>query len=167
MAAAQTYEPIATNTVSGGSTTDIVFNSIPSTYTDLVISISSKFSAAAGAAMYFNTDAPSANTKYSITTLYGTGTAAASGRATNVSVMYLNNASGSTAQQTILVNLNNYSNTTTYKTGLIRASDSGAASETQVGLWRDTSAINKITIYTSGAVWVAGSVLTLYGIKAA
>jgi hypothetical protein len=167
MAAAQTYEPIATNTVSGSSTTDIVFTSIPSTYTDLLISISSKFSAAAGAGMYFNTDAPSANTKYSITSLGGNGTTAASGRASNVSVTYLNNYSGSSTQQNIFAHINNYSNTTTNKTILIRANDTGSYVEAGVSLWRDTSAINKITIYTSGAVWVAGSTLTLYGIKAA
>lgn len=167
MAAGSTYTPIATTTVSGSSTTDIVFSSIPSTYTDLVIVCSYRFAASAGAAMYFNTDTPSGNTKYSITSLSGSGTAAASARSSNVSVMYVNNYSGSATQMNSLISLNNYSNTTTYKTGLIRTNDTGSFVETGVGLWRDTSAINKITLYVSGTYMIAGSTFTLYGIQAA
>ena len=37
MAAGNTYEAIATNTVTGSSTTTVTFSSIPSTYTDLII----------------------------------------------------------------------------------------------------------------------------------
>jgi len=37
MAAGATYEPIATTTVSGSSTSTVTFSSISGTYTDLVI----------------------------------------------------------------------------------------------------------------------------------
>jgi hypothetical protein len=164
MAAGSTYTPIATYTFGTGATS-VSFSSIPSTYTDLVIAGAFQFTSAAGAAMYFNTDTPSANTKYSITSLSGSGTAAASGRSANVSVMYINNYSGGTAQMSAVISLNNYSNTTTYKTGIIRANDTSTYVEAGVGLWRDTSAINKITIY--GGTFVAGSMFTIYGIAAA
>jgi hypothetical protein len=167
MAAGSTYTPIATTTVSGTSTTDIVFSSISGSYTDLVIVCSYKLNVSAGLGMYFNTDTPSANTKYSITTLYGTGTSALSTRSSNVSVVYVNNATGSASQEMSQISINNYSNTTTYKSILVRSSDTASAVEASVALWRDTSAINKLTIYVSGTYIVAGSQFTLYGILSA
>jgi hypothetical protein len=167
MAAGATYTPIASTTVTGSSTTDVVFNSISGSYTDLVIVCSHRFNASGGLGMYFNTDAPSANTKYSISTLYGNGSSALAARSSNVSVVYVNNATGSSTQEMSIVNINNYSNTTTNKTILVRSSDTASAVETSVALWRDTSAINKITLYVSGTYMIAGSTFTLYGIQAA
>ena len=61
----------------------------------------------------------------------------------------------------------NYSNTTTYKTTLGRGSNVATDVEAIVGLWRNTAAITSITVAPSGGNMKTGTVLSLYGIKAA
>jgi hypothetical protein len=156
-----TYEPIATTTVSGSSTTAVTFSSIPSTYTDLVlIANATASSAGQGMNLTFNGDTGS---NYSSTRLYGSGS---SDRQT--SGTFINFALGSfDAGQLVLANIQNYSNSTTNKTMLLRQNTASAFVGALVGLWRNTAAINAITIQISGGNYVAGSTFTLYGVKSA
>lgn len=61
----------------------------------------------------------------------------------------------------------NYANTTTYKTTITRAnvSNTGALTREIVGLWASTAAINSITFMY--ATFSVGTIITIYGIKAA
>jgi hypothetical protein len=167
MAAAQTYEPIATTTVSGSSITTYTFSSIPSTYTDLVLITSIKAATTnSNQWMRFNGDTA---TNYSSTNVYGTGTYALS---TNQSSQDKINSvlSGyvvTTENAVGIYNIMNYSNTTTYKTMISRFNNSGVVAQAEVSLWRSTSAITSITIFTTPDSFAVGSTLTLYGIKAA
>jgi hypothetical protein len=160
----QTYTPIATYTATANVST-FTFSSIPSTYTDLIISASLKNNTGAGYNLFirFNGDTGS---NYSTTELWGTGSAAGSSRTTNAVYAQLmrndnSNFSGST------VSIQNYSNTTTNKTGISRTSSTNSPS-VFLSLWRSTAAINSITfLQESPANIVAGSTLTLYGVKSA
>ena len=157
-----TYEPIATNTVSGSSTTTVTFSSIPSTYTDLVLIINGSSSTTTGLPIVFNSDTA---TNYSRTLLYGTGTAAGSQRSSNTSgagVGYL-----LTTQTVNRFYIFNYANTTTFKTVLTRSDGAGDSAQVGVGLWRSTAAINSITFNISSYTFNSGTMFTLYGIKAA
>ena len=163
---ATTYTPIATTTL-GSAVNSVTFSSIPSTYTDLVLVIQYQSSANCVANITFNNDTA---TNYSTTYLSGSGTAAASTRGSNETsigtVWSGANFNGKLGQ--IIVQVQNYSNTTTYKTALNRTSSAGGEATATVGLWRSTSAINRIDVTgTVAANFSIGSTFTLYGIKAA
>lgn len=159
---AVTYEPIATTTISGSSTSTITFSSITGTYTDLVLIAAGNLGTAGSINFQFNSDTTS---NYSITLVYGDGTSALSTRtsATNLPSVYFG-----TGQSNGIVNIQNYANTTTYKTVLSRSNNADGFTSARVGLWRKTpEAITSITLTPQSGNFVAGSTFTLYGIKAA
>jgi hypothetical protein len=166
---ANTYEPISTTTLST-ATASVTFSSISATYTDLVIIAQFGQSTGGNAVgMQFNSD--TAN-NYSITSLYGTGTTAASDRLANTSHIWgaYNIAPSSVVSGVAKWNIQNYSNTTTYKTALCRYDNNDATyagTSAVVGLWRSTAAITSITLKPSAGNLASGSTFTLYGIKAA
>jgi hypothetical protein len=167
---ASTYEPIATTTL-GSNQNSVTFSSISSTYTDLVLVANCRLAAAGFAALLqFNTDA---GTNYSITELYGDGSAARSGRNENISGAYLTNniavGDATSKYNPFIINIMNYSNTTTYKTILSRFSNANTGVDAIVNLWRSTNAINEIKmgLTGSGGNYASGSTFSLYGIKAA
>jgi hypothetical protein len=167
-----TYEPIATATIAtDGQGWD--FTSIPSTYTDLrlVVYGRSTFSSNTfGGAGRFNNDS---GTNYSWVRLFSDGNAQ-SQRQTNsdtfgVGEMPAANSTANIFGQTV-IDIMNYSNTTTFKTVLVRTSTMTSTSYTftYVNLWRNTAAINRIVFGTASLSGMkAGSMATLYGIKAA
>jgi hypothetical protein len=169
MAAGSTYTAIATTTL-GSAASSYTFSSIPATYTDLVLVSSPKVSSAQEAVqVQFNTDTSSGSTNYSFTQLYGDGTSAGSSRTSNYSSIYLSNGTSAVNYGTGILNIQNYSNTTTYKTIIGRFAEAAYNAWSGVGLWRNTAAINSITLTVSGTskTLSSGSTFTLYGIAAA
>lgn len=169
MAAGSTYTPIQTTTL-GSAQSTVALNSIPTTYTDLILVVNTRFTGGGGASviqLQFNGDTA---TNYSYTTMNGSGTSVTSARATTQSNAALGLAID-TANEWCpsIFHLMNYANTTTYKTVLSR---SGVASDRvrfQAGLWAKTpEAITSILLLNNGATtFVSGSTFTLYGIAAA
>jgi hypothetical protein len=160
-----TYEPIATTTI-GTATNSVTFSSIPSTYTDLVLVFDGKMVTAEVLLVQVNSDTGS---NYSLTRINGNGTTAVSDRASGITYMSFSWAgTGKTDQFTEIINFMNYSNTTTFKTVIGRTSNATYEVTQGVNLWRSTSAINAVKIYGNASGNIAvGSVVTLYGIKAA
>jgi hypothetical protein len=158
---ASTYEPIATYTVSGSSTNDFSFLSLPSTYTDIVCVVSGSSSADSRLWMRFNGDTGS---NYSWTIIYGNGTNAYSGRSTtDAGAGFI-----ATTQGNNVIHVMNYSNSTTYKTRLSRSNVANSTVESYVSLWRNTNAVTSITLQLEPSKYfTAGTTATLYGIKAA
>ena len=160
---AATYEPIATTTL-GSATSGVTFNSIPSTYTDLILITNAKNDNNGGIKIRFNNDSGS---NYSYTRIQGDGSSPSSDRTTNsdgIEFGYL--IAGNWAMN--IIQIQNYSNSTTYKT-LINEAKCGNANPNAtvfVELWRSTSAINKIQIDNSQQ-FQTGSTFTLYGVKSA
>ena len=167
MAAGSTYTPIATYTATGSVST-YTFSSIPATYTDLVLVINAATAASTGnPSIRFNGD--TAN-NYSFTILYGNGTSAASTRDSNLSYLYFAVATflNTTYDENLIIQIQNYSNATTYKTSLARVNKASTGVEATVGLWRNTAAINSLTIFLpNGSNFSSTSTFTLYGIAAA
>jgi hypothetical protein len=164
---AATYEPIATTTL-GSAAASITLSSIPATYTDLRLVIVARGTTADNCSIQFNNDT---GTNYSETGLQGNGSAAASWRRTNVAYIRLTNAAGlPTAANTFLMNtydIFNYAGST-YKTVLgVNSNDQNGSGDSGrlAGLWRSTSAITSIKIFTNfGADFTIGTTATLYGI---
>jgi hypothetical protein len=157
----KTYEPIATTTLTGLQNS-VTFSSITSSYTDLIIVFEGTATGSNVKTIKFNGDT---GANYSCTTITGNGTSALSGQYTN---SYLDVTNSFSNRQMTIVHVMNYANSTTNKTYLSRHSCAAVCTDTVVGLWRSTAAITSITINTGTANdFNAGSVFTLYGIKAA
>lgn len=164
---ASTYTPIATTTASGSSSS-VTFSGISGSYTDLVLVINAKGASNSNLRLQFNSDTGS---NYSRTALTGNGSSASSSRVSNFASIAID-ANGylstSDFSYNSITNINNYSNSTTYKTTLTRANAASTGTDATVGLWRSTSAITAITIFTNDSGnYASGSTFTLYGVKAA
>ena len=164
MPAGNTYVAIASTTISS-TITEVTFSSISSAYTDLVLVLAPTAGSLADTAMQFNSDTGS---NYSRMYLTGNGTAASSGRNsgdTRIRLSYFGGTGGSAGVQ--IINIMNYSNANTNKTILNRNSNANYGTDANIGLWRNTSAINTVRIFCDGGGnWTAGFV-SLYGIAAA
>ena len=168
--------PIATSTLSSNGYFE--FSNIPQNYQDLYISLNARAAATSGDAGFSNQSYVSAyfndiTTAYSVSFLIGDGASATSTRATSQTNCYFGFIPNQNATSGIFgattVHILNYANTSTFKTTLSRtagdANGSGTTTLTVNG-WRNTAAINKITLYCSYTNFVAGTTATLYGIRA-
>lgn len=158
-----TYEKIDKATATGSEST-ISFTSIPATYTDLVLVFNGYTNAQAACNLRFNNDS---GTNYSQTRLLGSGSAATSDR--DPSLAQINAFVSTSTSNNIneIIQIQNYSNATTYKTALLRWNNAASYVAAIVGLWRSTSAINRVDMILSTSTYATGSTFTLYGIKAA
>lgn len=161
---AATYEPISTTTL-GSANATVTFTSIPSTYTDLILIISGSYTSGnPDGKLTFNNDT---GTNYSQTFMEGDGSATSSGRYNNQAQIYIDAIGGGTGQMNYIYSIMNYANTTTYKTAIGKYSNAAVGLDAIVGMWRSTSAINRIDINASSSTFTSGSKFTLYGVKAA
>jgi hypothetical protein len=159
-----TYEPIATTTLVS-NTTQVDFNSISGSYTDLVLVFNGSVTAGTTQRIRFNSDS---SALYSNTRVGGTGSVAYSGRDSG----YNFNHAGFLDANDIgmfVAQFMNYANTTTNKTFLSRSGGNTSSVVAWVNLWRSTSAITSISIFcdNTSTYYTSGSTFTLYGIAAA
>jgi hypothetical protein len=165
---ANTFTKIASVTVGSGGASTIDFTSIPNTYTNLIVKLSARNTAASGLVYYsFNGNTSSRTARL----LYGDGSAAGS-------VLYDNtdpramvmNESGYTA--------NSFSNGEMYILNYAGSNNKGWSSDSvqetnattaysylMAGLWSNTSAITSITFSTFTGNFAQYSTATLYGIN--
>jgi hypothetical protein len=155
-----TYEMIATNTL-GSTQSSVTFSSIPATYTDLVLVCNVTKTASSNTAFRLNSDTGS---NYSSTFMEGNGSSASSNRLTSTTQGSIDYSDTTVNPVPSVTHFMNYSNTTTNKTTLSRSGSEYVYA--YVNLWRNTAAINTILVYAASGNYVAGSIFTLYGIKA-
>lgn len=161
-----TYEPIATTTLSSAAAS-FTLSSIPATYTDLRLVIN-----AFGAGDYawlgvrFNSDT---GTNYSGTLIRGPGASnpgsARDSSANRIDLIY-DGVAGTTIPALFEVDVFSYAGSTN-KTILSKTAgdrNGGGQVAAMVGLWRNTSAINSITVISSNFNIGIGTTATLYGI---
>ena len=162
---ASTYEPIATTTL-GSNASSVTFSSISGSFTDLRIVLNGIEPSGGGGdfiALQYNGDTSSA---YSATYMWGTGSAAQSGRFSTQT----SGAVGAIYATNIMVmtcDILNYSNSTTYKTAISRSSSAGNNTGAFVSLWQNTQAITSVKVLNQGGNFASGATFSLYGIKAA
>ena len=179
MAINPTYVPIQSYVVSGTSTTSLTFSNISQDYTDLVLQIYARTSYAAqndtigmqlnglGVTYYSYVNVSIADASYQGNTGKGSGFSIGSVSA---------NSSTAGLFGTITTNIFNYSNKTTPKTVTTRyAADYQNATAGGVGMLQGTyyspsnDPITSLSVYSANGSYYffAGSIVTLYGIKAA
>jgi len=169
------FESIATATGTGSSGT-ITFSSIPSTYQHLQVrflvrstSVSAGFE---NLLIRFNSDTGS---NYDYHVLFGDGSSASASAGTSATSarardVVARSGVASNIHGVGVINLNDYASTTKNKTISIfhgvDANGSGNAT-LQSGLWRNTNAVNSITLFLPSDSWTTSSTFALYGIKGA
>lgn len=164
-----TYEPVSTRTLTV-ATADVVFTSIPQTYTDLLCVIHGGCQANAAVSLRFNNDNGSNN--YSSTVMDGYSSAAYAAQYSTQSFMRLGHYStwGGGLYDSAIIHIFQYSNATTYKSVMARTNSMSLSSTGMTsGVWRGTIAgINEINFMTNnGTAYSIGTTFTIYGIKAA
>lgn len=158
-----TYEPIATVTATSGSSI-LVMDSIPQTYTDLVLIVNGNTSVDDEFRLRFNSDAGSS---YRVLFVYGNGSTVTQAQYTSTDYAQMGGiyATGTRTGSNI-INIFSYSNTTMNKT-VVSTANSGNYIQFRNNTWRSTSAITRIDAYVAGGTFTNPTTLTLYGIKAA
>lgn len=163
------FESIATVTVGAGGQASISFSSIPSTYKHLQLRAYAGNDNNVGnsATIYFNSD--TTNSNYNCHRLDGNGATVGSGSETSPYAFWY--PGSATYPSSTIIDILDYTDTNKNKTVRVLAgydaNGSGNVNMMSV-LWRNTSAINTITIPSySTSKWVQYSKFALYGIKGA
>lgn len=166
-----TYTPLYSQTLASSAAT-VTFSNIPTTYTDLRVVVSSRVTGAQNSGAmdvyaYYNGDQ---GTNYSMTQLYGNGSAAASNRGSNITYAYVGISSNSSDNSYPIstFDIMNYASTTSFKATITRINSASNQIAARAILWRSTSPVTSITLYPELSLsFASGSTFTLYGIKAA
>jgi hypothetical protein len=165
---ASTYTFIASSTVGGGGAANIEFTSIPATYTDLLVKLSSRASDAVNVyalKFEFNSNASNYSSKY----LYGTGSGSGSSISTTDSfTSYVNgsNATASTFTSSEFY-VPNYASSNNKSFSIDYATENNATlaiAGITAGLWSNTAAITSIKFILEGGNFAQYSSAYLYGI---
>lgn len=174
-----TFTPIATHTLPSAASS-YTFTSIPSTYTDLYLTVTAK---GTGAGDYVKirvgNGSVDTSTNYSYTDFYASATTGAMGYGyeINKDFIYVHGFggqmnSGNAAPFGGEAHIFDYANTSTQKRIFTRgfggrdAAPQEPASGMMTHSWRSTAAINTIQVFVAGYQMAAGSIFSLYGIKA-
>ncbi len=163
-----TYKKIASVTVGSGGAANIEFTSIPGTYTDLLIKVSSR-STVASENTNIQIDFNGSTSNRTFRELYGTGSVAGSG---NGSAMRGGYTSGSTATASTFGNaeiyIPNYAGSTNKSAsadGVAEGNIAGQFMAMVANLWSQTAAITSIKLYPASDNFAQYSTATLYGIS--
>ena len=163
---ATTYEPIATTTLASTSSS-ITLSSIPATYTDLRIVVVGTTASSTTWYFRFNGDT---GANYGRTELQGTGASLLTSygaSTTEISWQYTNNSAS--VPNFCSADVFSYAGST-FKSCLTTTSQDANGSGNvgiNAGIWRSTSAINSVTVFNTTTTFSVGTVVTIYGIKAA
>lgn len=167
---ADTFIKIATVTVGSGGAATIDFSSIPSTYTDLCLKVSSRDnrtpSAVDGVYINFN----GVTTNQSNKELYGDGSSAYVGAGSRMT-MGVTSTAGATANTfgNFDFYILNYAGSTNKSASAEAVSENNATlayASMSANLWSNSAAINAISIApVNGTLFVQYSTATLYGIS--
>ena len=169
--ATNTYVPVETYTI-GSDTTTVTFgagNTLPQTYTDLVIVINTAANYTDnGARGYIQFNGDTGN-NYADVWFGGDGSSPATNKDTpQSSIAYGVVGNATSPFTTQIINVNNYANDNTVKTTLSRSSNPNAAGNYGLrltfGYWNNTAPITTIALKCDGN-YRAGSTFTLYGIS--
>lgn len=148
------------------SSSSVNFTGIPSTYRDLILTLTGSPSDTSYPviALRFNSDS---GTNYAYVGMTGNGSTAGAG--SNGSQNYLSIGQGyGTGPNTssifnTVVYIVDYSTTNKNKLVLSRNNVAGTGVEAQSSRWANTSAITSISVITTSGAFAAGSTFSLYG----
>lgn len=176
MPSVPTYVPIATITLPS-NTAELVFDGIPQTYQDLVISLTGRSaSTSVGDALFIRLNGDT-GTRYSGNRLFAGDTLGGNSQTSATTMDFVRlatSASSNTIPSYTEVHLFNYATSSTHKVAYgysltTRTADPDANINHGTAIWRNTSeGVNRITFYSASTFnLAAGFQATLYGIGTA
>jgi hypothetical protein len=159
-----TMQLIAKQTVGAGGAASVTFSSIPQTFTDLQVLVSSR-NTAVDTENTFSFNGSSAN--FSIVRLFGNGTTTGSDTLYGYS---LTTTSGYTANtfSNNSIYIPNYTSSNFKSISIDGVAENNATASAQVlsaALWSNTAAITSIRLQPTSGTYAEGSEFTLYGIS--
>ena len=169
---ATTYEAIATVTVGSGGAANIEFTSIPGTYTDLKLVLSTRDSKSTAVwsdmRVRFNSDSSSS---YPMRLLYGDGASVASLNQTDTGIIWVwansNNSTANTFSNAEMY-IPNYTSSSNKSVSIDAVVENNAATGLNAltaAQWSNSAAITSILVAPGTANFLQHSTATLYGIK--
>ena len=160
-----TYTPIQTQTLASNQAT-VNLNSIPSSYTDLILIVNAKWTGINGNCFVrFNGDTAS-NYSWIRLSTNGTTNASATGNTQSSLVNLWDMENPTTTLGFFMFYIKDYASTN-YKHTYYSHNTTTDYLKRYTAQWRSTSAITSISFTNDSANCAAGSTFTLYGIKAA
>lgn len=158
---------ITTVEVGSGGAASIDFTSIPGTYTDLMVVLSTRVSTSAVAqssSIKFN----GVSTNFLRRSLFGAGSAAYSTSASTSFFGYItaNNATSNTFANASIY-IPNYAGSTTKSWSADVVTENNGTEAYQLinaGIWFETSAITSVSLVPDSGTWLEYSSATLYGV---
>jgi hypothetical protein len=167
---AVTYKLIQTVTVGSGGAASIDFTSIPQTFTDLVIQISSRSNRAAATSDNLEIEFNGVSASLSFRYLSGNGSTATSA---NGAYGFVGDTTSATATATVFsshsVYIPNYAGSTNKPHSADSVTENNATEAVQglvAGLWSNTAAITSLSLFPRiGSLLLEHSSASLYGIK--
>jgi hypothetical protein len=163
-----TYTQIGTAvTVGSGGAASIDFSSIPTTYTDLVLKVSARLTAAVdfgSLSIAFNGSTSSFTTRI----LQGDGSSAVSATLTNFGGGVGGTLLTANTFNNVEIYIPNYAGSLnkSFSSDAVVENNATAARDTLVaGLWSNTAAINQITLTSASGNFVQYSTAYLYGVS--
>lgn len=168
-----TYIKIASTTVGAGGAASVTFSSIPSTYTDLVVKMSTRSTSTGNVAVNTYIKFNGTSTGYSERLLYGNGTAAASASQSTTQFNWAGQMPAVSATANTFSNaevyIPNYTSANYKSISADSVTENNATSASiyvDAGLWSNTPAITSIAFTEQyGANFAQYSTFTLYGIS--
>jgi hypothetical protein len=146
----------------------IEFTSIPSTFTDLVVLLSTRVTDTSDAkGSYYTISFNSNILNYSARYLQGNGSSAASGPLPGLAGIAASNAATANTFGNDLMYVPNYTASTnkSYSVDSVSENNATGAYQTIVaGLWADSSAITTVKFTPSSGNFMAGCIVSLYGV---
>ena len=157
-----TYTALATYTVPAGGDSEIVFQSIPNTFRDLILVFAGTYTSGDGnIQIQFNSNGDNYFNFYML------GGGSGSGASGTVAQPWIYSGGLPAGVQTNAIwQFMDYSATNKHKTVLNRSNDPSAATYAWIGRWANNDAINRIRIVGQDdyRTFAAGSTFSLYGI---
>jgi hypothetical protein len=170
--ATNTYIALDKKTITS-NVSSVDFTGISAGYTDLVIVANVGSTVAEDyLQLRFNSDSA---TNYSTISIDGNGSTTRAGKSADRNAMFAqwNIATANEITANLIINVQNYASTNIYKTVVVRSNRATATTPTYtgteglIGVWRKSpEAITTVTCLMATGSIVAGSTLSLYGIRA-
>lgn len=161
---ANTFIPIASNTVGSGGASSIDFQNIPSSYTDLLLYISVRTSSNDSVYISFN----NTTTTYNGIFIEGNGVAAGSGAMANGRYLVYPITTTASTFASVMTYIPSYTSANRkcfYTDSVMEANATTAYLDFLSNVWENTAAINQITLTPSAYTFSQYTTATLYGIK--
>jgi len=165
---ASSMTKISSITVGSGGTSSFDFTSIPQTYTDLIVKISTRSTYAGGSANTIQLSLNGSTASFSGKSIEGEASTVTSGSAArSIGATPSATATSSTFSNGELYFPNYTSNNYkpfSYDVVMESNASSGVYNSLGAGLWSNTAPITSITISTNVNVWAQNTTATLYGV---